>query len=65
MTSSDVKFFLLIAVVGVVAYGLFFPWNWSRHRWVHRPPPPPSPYIIVPRDTPGARLIPLEHKPGG
>jgi hypothetical protein len=65
MTGSDGKFFLMIAVIGVIAYGLFFPWNWSRYPWVYRPPATPTKtYIVVPRGTPGAVPIPIEHKRG-
>jgi len=59
---GDLKFFLFIGVVGVVAYGLLFPWNWSRYPWVHRPPPAGNGYIIVPKNYPGAKLMPIEHK---
>jgi hypothetical protein len=57
MNFSDVKFFLIIAVIGVLVYAIAFPWNWSRYPWVHRPPPSGPGYIIVPKDYPGARPL--------
>ena len=58
MNLSDLKFFVILAILGVVLYAVIFPWNWSRYPWVRRNPPKGPGYIIVPKDYPGAR--PLE-----
>jgi hypothetical protein len=57
MNFSDCKFFLALAVLGVIVYAVAFPWNWSRYPWAHRPPPPGPNYIIVPKDYPGAKPL--------
>ena len=57
MNLSDLKFFVILAILGVVLYAVIFPWNWSRYAWKRRPPDPGPGYIIVPKDTPGARPV--------
>ena len=57
MNLSDCKFFIILALVVVLVYAVAFPWNWSRYPWIRRPPPKGPGYIIVPKDTPGARPL--------
>lgn len=52
MGTSDLKFFLLIAIVGGGAFFAFF-WNWNNFHWVHRDPPQRT-ITFVPKGTPGA-----------
>jgi hypothetical protein len=69
MNLSDCKFFLILAVIGVIAYSIAFPWGWSRYSWTRRPAPSGPGYIIVPKNYPGARPLdevkPLPSKPPG
>jgi hypothetical protein len=58
MNLSDCKFFFAIILLGALIYGVAFSWNnWSRYPWRHRKPDPGPGYIVVPKDTPGARPI--------
>ncbi len=56
MSFSDLKFFLLVAVLGVVGYGLLFTNGaWKRYqRGAWEPPPTPT-VTFVPAGTPGAK----------
>jgi hypothetical protein len=56
MNFSDCKFFLVIAVIGVIVYSVAYPWGWRRYPWAHREVPRPN-YIIVPKDYPGAKPL--------
>jgi predicted acyltransferase len=55
MNFSDCKFFLVMAVIGVIVYSVAYPWGW-RYPWAHREVPRPN-YIIVPKDYPGAKPL--------